>query len=76
MPYETLKEFHEIKKENESIDIVHKKGEILIIDFWANWCGPCINAMNHNQEILLKKAALWGQNVRIVAVSLEKESEE
>lgn len=25
-----------------------KKGEILLIDIWATWCGPCQGPMAHN----------------------------
>jgi cytochrome c biogenesis protein CcmG, thiol:disulfide interchange protein DsbE len=27
------------------------KGKILIVDFWATWCHPCIMAMPHNNEL-------------------------
>ena len=27
------------------------KGEVIFIDYWATWCGPCINAMKTIQSI-------------------------
>ena len=30
------------------------KGKILIIDFYATWCGPCIRGIPHNNEMMSK----------------------
>ena len=27
------------------------EGKVVLIDFWATWCGPCIKAMPHVQEV-------------------------
>lgn len=30
------------------------KGKIVVLDFWATWCGPCIKAIPHNNELAAK----------------------
>ncbi len=32
------------------------KGKIVVVDLWATWCGPCIAAIPHNNEMAEKYA--------------------
>ncbi|MEM9414273.1 MAG: TlpA disulfide reductase family protein [Planctomycetota bacterium] len=41
------------------------EGHIVVIDFWATWCGPCIASIPHNNEIM---EAYAKEGVRFVAV--------
>jgi thiol-disulfide isomerase/thioredoxin len=31
-----------------------RRGKIVIVDFWATWCGPCIANVPHNNELARK----------------------
>jgi thiol-disulfide isomerase/thioredoxin len=32
------------------------KGKIVVLDFWATWCGPCIASIPHTNELAKKYA--------------------
>jgi thiol-disulfide isomerase/thioredoxin len=47
--------------------IKESRGKITIIEFWATWCGPCVDAMHH-LKVLKQKL---GDKLHVVCVSNE-----
>ncbi len=39
---------------DQELKLSSLKGKVVILDFWATWCGPCIASMPHTQEIAAK----------------------
>lgn len=37
--------------EGKKVNLDDFKGKVIIIDFWATWCGPCLKAMPHMQTL-------------------------
>lgn len=46
------------------------RGSIVVLDFWATWCGPCMQSMPVVEKIVAEFA---DQGVRLVAVNLQEE---
>jgi cytochrome c biogenesis protein CcmG, thiol:disulfide interchange protein DsbE len=46
------------------------KGKVVLIDFWATWCGPCKKASPHMQKI---HKELNAKGVRVIGLSAMEE---
>ena len=54
----------------ESLDEIVKTNDIVLIDFYADWCGPCVML-----KPILKKVAEEAKNVLFLAIDVEVHKE-
>jgi thiol-disulfide isomerase/thioredoxin len=59
--------------ESQSSDLSQYKGQVLYVDFWASWCGPCAKSFPFLNEM---HEQLKGQGLQIVGVNLDENADE
>jgi thiol-disulfide isomerase/thioredoxin len=50
--------------------ISEQKGKIVILDFWASWCGPCMQSLPEVEKLA---AEFKDRGVRLVAVNMQED---
>ena len=53
----------------QDVDLTNKKGNIMIINFWATWCAPCRKEMPSLEQLTFKYP-----EIKVFAVNTEKPS--
>ncbi len=58
--------------QGKAFDLADYAGDVVILDVWATWCGPCRDVMPHLQEI---HEEFGDRGVHVVAVSTDDKGE-
>ena len=68
--YEKPKIIEELKFKDlnlQEVDLTNKKGNIMILNFWATWCAPCRREMPS-----LEKLTFEFPEIKVYAINMEK----
>ncbi len=60
-------------KSGENVRLEDLRGQVVMLNFWASWCGPCRQEMPHMEDIF-KKYEKFGFTV--LAVSVDENPED
>lgn len=59
-----------LPSKNGSIALDQFRGKVVLINFWATWCPPCVTEMPSLENL---KKKMEGKDFQILAVSLDEE---
>lgn len=59
--------------EGQTIELSDLRGKVVVLDFWATWCGPCVQAMPHMEELATEFA---GEGLVVLGVNQDRPNAE
>jgi peroxiredoxin len=65
--------FHLDRLDGSRFDLADRKGKVVVLDFWATWCGPCMQSMPLVEEVIDGYA---DRNVELLAVNMEEQPDQ
>ncbi len=50
----TAPDFTATDANGKAVKLSDFKGKVVVLDFWASWCPPCVRSMPHNEKVTKK----------------------
>jgi len=66
LPIKTLNQLNEKK----TVTLGNYRGKLIILNFWATWCGPCVGALPKVQH--LQKS--FGNEIQIIPITIQNDT--
>jgi thiol-disulfide isomerase/thioredoxin len=58
--------------DGKKVKLSSYRGKVVVLDFWATWCGPCVGMIPHERELVAK---LKGKPFVFLSVSVDDKKE-
>ena len=58
--------------DGRAVDVAKLRGKVVLVDFWATWCGPCIGELPNVKKVY---AAYHDKGFEIIGISLDRDTD-
>jgi cytochrome c biogenesis protein CcmG, thiol:disulfide interchange protein DsbE len=62
-----------IQDSDRSVTLSQLRGKIVVLNFWATWCPPCVDEM---PSLVLMQKQMRGKGVTVLAVSVDDDADD
>jgi len=62
-----------VDENGEEVRLSDYRGQVILVNFWATWCGPCVEEMPALDRL---QGELGGEDFQVVTVSLDRSMED
>jgi thiol-disulfide isomerase/thioredoxin len=59
-------------EKGDSLSLVSLKGKVILLDFWASWCGPCRSS---NRQLIKLYSKYKPKGLEILGVSMDEDKD-
>ncbi len=69
--YRTAPNFSRVDLDRRNVDLTAYRGKVVVLNFWATWCAPCLTEMPRFVEWQRKYG---GRRLQVIGISMDDEA--